>query len=69
MRLRGWRKKHSERESTRKTKDAIFEKGKIDIANLKQAEDYNKSAHSLQQLSAGETVRVKTPNRPMEKEL
>lgn len=28
-------------------KDATFEKGKIDIAKLKQAEYYNKSAHPL----------------------
>lgn len=46
---------------------ATIEKGKIDIAKLKQAEYYNRSAHSLQPLSAGETVRVKTPNRPWEK--
>lgn len=48
-------------------KDATFEKGKIDIAKLKQAEYYNKSAQLLQPLSVGETVRVKTPNRPWEK--
>eukprot|EP00105_Crassostrea_gigas_P036724 XP_019920872.1 PREDICTED: uncharacterized protein K02A2.6-like [Crassostrea gigas] len=48
-------------------KDATLEKGKIDIAKLKQAEYYNKSAHPLQPLSVGETVRVKTPNRPWEK--
>lgn len=48
-------------------RDATFEKGKIDIAKLKQAEYYNRYAHPLQPLSAGETVRVKTPNRPWEK--
>ncbi|XP_061168990.1 uncharacterized protein K02A2.6-like [Saccostrea echinata] len=48
-------------------KDAPFEKEKIDNAKQKQAEYYNRSAHPLSQLSVGETVRVKTPNRPWEK--
>lgn len=51
----------NEREST------ASEKGKIDIAKLKQEEYYNESPYMLQLLSVGETVRVKTPTRPWEK--
>ena len=47
--------------------NATLEKEKIDKAKVKQAVYYNRTAHQLTPLTVGETVRVKTPNRPWEK--
>ncbi|XP_061180813.1 uncharacterized protein K02A2.6-like [Saccostrea echinata] len=65
--LLDFRNTPTQHEGTSPPKDAPFEKEKIDNAKQKQAEYYNRSAHPLSQLSVGETVRVKTPNRPWEK--
>ena len=46
---------------------ATLEKEKIDKAKLKQAVYYNRTVHQPTPLAVGDTVRVKTPNRPWEK--